>query len=142
MVFLSSLEKSIELRSINKAKEKLDISYTEKKLLKEDLDSRKKILLEDVRLLKERIDSEYQYESWMLPELQKLEQELSGEESLKENWNNISNNAYALPLVSQITTIFQKIIYRKIVYTVFIYLYHTTTLFMVTKCQIISMVCE
>jgi len=124
MVVLSSLEKSMELRSIKKAKEKYDglntkecyLSSKDIASLDNDLDNErktlekldgyrkraalkdsnndKKILLEDVRLLKEMTDSGYQYESWMLPELQKIEKQLTEEEILQENWTNISNKNY------------------------------------------------
>ena len=120
MVFLSSLEKSMELRSIKNAKEKSkrldtkehylsseDIAYLdndgetleklreyEKRETLKDLNYNNKIFLDDVQFLEEMIDSEYQYESWMLPELQKLEQELSGEDVLKEKWTDISNKNY------------------------------------------------
>ena len=91
---ITPIEKSIALRLINKRKEKFDASCNKYLSLEdiEDIDNNKKILLEDVRLLKEMIDPGYQYEAWMLPELEKLEQELNEEEVLEENWNNLLEN--------------------------------------------------
>lgn len=74
------IEKSNELLLIKKRKEVLDVSCTKKYLSlesRDDLDNEKKTLLEDVRTLKEMIEPGLPEESWMIPELEKLEQELS-----------------------------------------------------------------
>lgn len=81
------IEKSNELLLIKKRKEVLDVSRTKKYLSLESmeyLDNEKKTLLEDVQTLKEIIEPGLPEESWMLPELEKLEQELS-----EKNYNEI-----------------------------------------------------